>query len=215
MVAEVLVAYLRRAGFVVEHATDGVTGLRLFRVDTPDLVILDLMLPGLDGREVCRRIRDTSAVPIIMLTALGAEPNRVLGLELGADDYVSKPFSARELALRVRSVLRRGIPARASVLRDADLEVEVAARRVSRAGRPLSLTAREFDLLVFLLGNPDQVFTRSQLLRRVWGWTVGDESTVTVHVRHLREKVEEVAARPRRLVTVWGVGYRWESSPAC
>lgn len=224
-VAEVVVAYLRRAGYAVRHARDGRDALRLFDEQRPDLMVLDLMLPGLDGRDVCRKIRETSTVPIIILTALGAENDRVLGLELGADDYVTKPFSPRELVLRVRSVLRRGTAdgganaggARQATLRDGDLEIDVAARQVTRAGAVLRLTAREFDLLVHLVTHAGQVFTRVELLKQVWGWEIGDQSTVTVHVRHLREKVEDRPDRPdrpSRLVTVWGVGYRWESSAA-
>ena len=213
-VAEVVVAYLRRAGHAVEHAADGESGLRAFAARRPDLVVLDVMLPGIDGRDVIRRIRAAGPVPVIMLTALGAEQDRVHGLELGADDYVTKPFSPRELVLRVGSVLRRGSGDGAGrpPLRDGDLELDPRARRVTRAGAELRLTTREFDLLAHLLGHAGRAFTRAELLRDVWGWEVGDQSTVTVHVRHLREKVEERPDRPRRLVTVWGVGYRWERS---
>ncbi|SDU84767.1 response regulator transcription factor [Jiangella alkaliphila] len=214
-VAEVVVAYLRRAGHTVEHAADGESGLRAFAARRPDLVVLDLMLPGVDGREVIRRIRAAGAVPVIMLTALGAEHDRVHGLELGADDYVAKPFSPRELVLRVRSVLRRGSGDGAGhePLRDGDLELDPRARRVTRGGVEVRLTVREFDLLAHLLVHAGQAFTRAELLRDVWGWEVGDQSTVTVHVRHLREKLEDRPDQPRRLVTVWGVGYRWERSP--
>ncbi|PZF81145.1 response regulator transcription factor [Jiangella anatolica] len=214
-VAEVVVAYLRRAGHTVEHASDGESGLRAFAERRPDLVVLDLMLPGVDGREVIRRIRAAGPVPVIMLTALGAEHDRIRGLELGADDYVTKPFSPRELVLRVRSVLRRradGDGAGHPPLRDGDLELDPRARRVTRAGREIRLTTREFDLLAHLLSHAGQAFTRAELLRAVWGWEVGDQSTVTVHVRHLREKVEDRPDQPRRLLTVWGVGYRWERS---
>jgi DNA-binding response OmpR family regulator len=173
------------------------------------------MLPDLDGLEVCRRLRAVRDVPVIMLTALGGEADRVVGLELGADDYVTKPFSPRELALRVDSVLRRAgersdpEPER---LRDGDLVVDTARHEVTLAGRQLALTGREFDLLRFLVANAGRVFTREQLLAEVWGWTFGDHSTVTVHVRRLREKVEEDPTRPARLLTVWGVGYRWEAA---
>jgi DNA-binding response OmpR family regulator len=174
------------------------------------------MLPGIDGLEVCRRLRRSSAVPVVMLTALGEEENRIAGLQLGADDYVTKPFSPRELALRVSSVLRRTTAAPVlgdladGDLADGDLRLEVAARRATRGGSDLSLTAREFDLLVFFLSHPGMVFTREQLLERVWGWDFGDRSTVTVHVRRLREKIEATPAKPTRIATVWGVGYRYD-----
>jgi DNA-binding response OmpR family regulator len=172
------------------------------------------MLPGIDGLEVCRRMRMAAPdLPVVMLTALGEEADRVLGLEIGADDYVTKPFSPRELVLRVQSVLRRSAPAAATpaeVLADGDLEVDAARRLVRLRGAEVALTVREFDLLVFLMRNPGRVFRRGQLLEEVWGWTFGDQSTVTVHMRRLREKVEDDPAAPRRIVTVWGVGYRYE-----
>jgi DNA-binding response OmpR family regulator len=214
-VAEVVVAYLRDADFEVEHAADGKPAMELFADRPPDLVVLDLMLPGIDGLEVCRRMRAIRETPIIMLTALGAESDRVIGLERGADDYVTKPFSPRELVLRVHSVLRRSTPSSevdaGGALLDGDLTVDLRARRVTKAGEQVGLTGREFDLLVFFLHNSGVAFSREQLLERVWGWTFGDQSTVTVHVRRLREKVEPDPSVPRRLVTVWGVGYRWES----
>jgi DNA-binding response OmpR family regulator len=216
-VAEVVTKYLQRDGHVVETVADGVTALHRVRLTPPDLVVLDIMLPGLDGFEVCRRIRERSPVPVVMLTALGEETDRVLGLELGADDYVTKPFSPRELALRVRSVLRRAagaLPPGGGVLRDGDLAVDLAAREATLAGTPLLLTVREFDLLAFLMRNPRQVFERRRLLRQVWGGSLGDLSTVTVHVRRLRAKVEDDPAAPRRILTVWGVGYRYESQEA-
>jgi DNA-binding response OmpR family regulator len=216
-VAEVVARYLLRDGHEVECVADGLHALRAARAHPPDLVVLDLMLPGMDGLEVCRRLRDSSEVPIVMLTALGTETDRLVGLETGADDYVTKPFSPRELALRVRSVLRRArgslAPAPPSEpLRDGDLVVDVQAHEAEVGGERLALTTREFDLLVFLLRHPRQAFTRDQLLDRVWGWSFGDSSTVTVHVRRLREKIEPDPAAPRRLVTVWGVGYRYEPS---
>ncbi|WP_406286123.1 response regulator [Embleya sp. NBC_00896] len=218
-VAEVVVGYLERAGFTTAHAADGPTALAMAFAQMPDLVVLDLMLPGMDGLDVCRRLRERGPVPVVMLTALGDEADRVLGLEVGADDYVTKPFSPRELVLRVRSVLRRvaGPPPSAApvVLRHADIEIDVAAHRVLRAGRELALTAREFDLLCFFLGSPGRAFSRDELMRRVWGWEFGDQSTVTVHVRRLREKIEDDPAAPRLLVTVWGVGYRLEVEPGC
>ncbi|MGW0661421.1 response regulator [Streptodolium elevatio] len=216
-VAEVVVDYLRRAGFITAHAPDGPTALAMAEESLPDLVVLDLMLPGMDGLEVCRRLRRRAPVPVVMLTALGEESDRVLGLEIGADDYVTKPFSPRELVLRVRSVLRRvgAAPSTATdLLRHGDIEIDVAAHRATRAGRELSLTAREFDLLCFLLQHPGRVFSREELMHEVWGWSFGDRSTVTVHVRRLREKIEDDPAAPRTLVTVWGVGYRLDAAEA-
>ncbi|MCW2937052.1 MAG: response regulator receiver protein [Actinomycetia bacterium] len=213
-VAEVVARYLVRDGHSVECVADGRQALQAALDDPPDLVVLDLMLPGMDGLEVCRRLRERSPVPIVMLTALGAETDRLVGLETGADDYVTKPFSPRELALRVKSVLRRSrgplAAADSAVLRDEDLVVDVGAHEVTLAGEPVSLTAREFDLLAFLLRSPRQAFSRDALLNRVWGWSFGDSSTVTVHVRRLREKIEKDPTAPARIVTVWGVGYRYE-----
>jgi len=214
-VREVVVSYLRAHAHDVTEAADGETALRLYREDPADLVVLDLMLPGIDGLETCRRLRETRDVPVIMLTALGGEADRVVGLENGADDYVTKPFSPRELVLRVDSVLRRA-GERASpatgTLTDGDLVVDLDRHEVRLAERTLSLTVREFDLLAFLVARPGIAFTREELLQHVWGWSFGDQSTVTVHVRRLREKVEADPTRPSHLVTVWGVGYRWELS---
>ncbi|MGP4023159.1 response regulator [Actinomadura sp. 3N407] len=214
-VAEVVARYLARDGHEVVCVADGLAALRKALDHPPDLVVLDLMLPGMDGLEVCRRLRRTSTVPIVMLTALGTETDRLVGLETGADDYVTKPFSPRELALRVRSVLRRArgtlVPTGPSgPLRDGDLVVDVSAHEAGLRGEHLALTSREFDLLAFLLRHPRQAFTRDELLERVWDWTFGDSSTVTVHVRRLREKIEDDPTTPRRIVTVWGVGYRYE-----
>jgi DNA-binding response OmpR family regulator len=217
-VAEVVAQYLVHAGHEVERAADGIEALAAAAERPPDLVVLDVMLPGLDGIEVCRRLRATSDVPIVMLTALGAEVDRVMGLEVGADDYVTKPFSARELVLRIQSVLRRtSSPAppqpgadAAGLLRDGDLVVDPVARTVTLAGADVGLTLREFDLLVHFLRHPRRAFTREELLREVWGWDFGDLSTVTVHARRLRNKIEQSPASPTRVVTVWGVGYRWE-----
>jgi DNA-binding response OmpR family regulator len=212
-VRDVARRYLERAGHQVWLAGDGEHALRLVAEREPDLVVLDLMLPGIDGLEVCRRLRARSAIPVVMLTALGEEEDRIAGLSLGADDYVTKPFSPRELALRVSSVLRRSRirpPEVRTVLVDADLRVDVAARQATLRGTPLTLTVREFDLLVFLMSNPGMAFSRGELLERVWGWQFGDQSTVTVHVRRLREKVEQDVTRPRRITTVWGVGYRYD-----
>jgi DNA-binding response OmpR family regulator len=213
-VREVVVSYLRAARHDVEEAVDGEQALTMLRDRPVDLVVLDLMLPGIDGLEVCRRVRETSDVPVIMLTALGSETDRVVGLEHGADDYVTKPFSPRELVLRVDSVLRRAgeraSPVEAATVTDGDLVVDASRHVATLAGRELSLTTREFDLLRFLVRHPGVAFSRDQLLRDVWGWSFGDQSTVTVHVRRLREKVEPDPTHPGRLVTVWGVGYRWE-----
>lgn len=208
---EVLRRYLTRAALEVTEAGTGTEGLAAFFSAPPDLVILDLMLPGIDGLDVCERIRRSSEVPIMILTALGSESDRVVGLEQGADDYVVKPFSPREVTLRAQRLLRRTAPERApSTVSDGDLELDLSARRATRAGVELAMTAREFDLLAFLVSHPDQAFRRSELLRRVWDWDFGDDSTVTVHVRRLREKVEADPSRPRRLQTVWGVGYRYQ-----
>lgn len=214
-VSDVVCRYLEHAGYQVSHVGDGAAALAAVGERPPHLVVLDLMLPGIDGLEVCRRLRARpDAIPIIMLTARGDEADRVLGLQLGADDYLSKPFSPRELVLRVRSVLRRagGEPAGAfpQVLADGGLEVETGPRVARLHGRELTLTLREFDLLVHLMRHPSRAFRRTELLDRVWGWSFGDQSTVTVHVRRLREKVEADPAAPRRIVTVWGVGYRYE-----
>ncbi|WP_432979476.1 response regulator transcription factor [Dactylosporangium sp. CA-233914] len=212
-VSDVVRRYLERADFSVRLAGDGPGALEEYRQERPDLVVLDLMLPGIDGLEVCRRLRaQDPALPIIMLTALGEESDRVLGLEIGADDYITKPFSPRELVLRVQSVLRRASPppAAAGDLVDGDLHVDVARRIATLRGKELALTVREFDLLVFLMRNPGRVLRRAELLEQVWGWTFGDQSTVTVHMRRLREKVEDDPAEPERILTVWGVGYRYE-----
>jgi DNA-binding response OmpR family regulator len=216
-VAEVVARYLRRDGCDVEIVADGRIAVERARAHPPDLMILDLMLPGLDGLEVFRRLRSFAPIPVIMLTARGDEDDRVLGLELGADDYVAKPFSPRELAARVKSVLRRAEgrmaampPGSAHFLEAGDLVVDVGAREVLLDGHPVSLTVREFDLLAFLMLHPHQVLRREDLLEHVWGYTFGDTSTVTVHVRRLREKVEADPSNPVRIQTVWGVGYRFE-----
>jgi two-component system response regulator ResD len=229
-VAEVVQAYLRRMGMETSYAADGLAALETAAATHPDLVILDLMLPGIDGLEVCRRLRAARPdLPVIMLTALGEEADRVLGLEVGADDYVTKPFSPRELVLRVESVLRRAAPTPVAAapsdsvgelsdsvgeLSDGGLVVDTVAHQASLDGAPLSLTGREYDLLAFLLAHPGQAFTREELMNRVWGWDFGDQSTVTVHVRRLREKVETDPSNPVRLATVWGVGYRWDPQVA-
>jgi len=214
-VREVVVSYLRAGGHQVREVETGEDALAEVALRWPDIVVLDLMLPGIDGLEVCRRLRQQGDVPIVMLTALGTEADRVVGLELGADDYVAKPFSPRELVLRVNSVLRRSGEHEVLepvTVRDGDILLDVGKHLVTRGGERLALTTREFDLLRFFLANPGVAFTREQLLDKVWGWSFGDQSTVTVHVRRLREKVETDPTRPSRLATVWGVGYRWEAS---
>jgi DNA-binding response OmpR family regulator len=214
-VREVVVTYLRAGGYDGGEAADGESALEQLGAEPADLLVLDLMLPGIDGLEVCQRIRaGGDDLPVIMLTALGSETDRVVGLEHGADDYVTKPFSPRELVLRVESVLRRageraGGGVRGSVS-DGDLVVDSTEHTVTLSGERLSLTAREFDLLRFFLSYPGQAFSRDELLQKVWGWSFGDQSTVTVHVRRLREKIERDPTHPKRLATVWGVGYRWE-----
>jgi len=211
IVRDVVVRYLERDGHRTLVAEDGNRAEELLRQERPDLAILDVMLPGKDGLALCRSIRPRSSLPVILLTARGEEADRIVGLELGADDYVTKPFSPRELAARVRALLRR---ASASVdppatLAFGDVVLDGGTREVRRAGTEITLTAREFDLLWFLASNMRRVFSREQLMISVWGYEPAlDSGTVTVHVRRLRKKVEADPARPRHLQTVWGVGYR-------
>lgn len=213
---DVVGRYLCRDGHQVECMPDGYTALRRIEEEPPDLVILDLMLPGMSGLEVCRRLRAQWPIPVVMLTALGEETDKVVGFETGADDYVTKPFSPRELTLRVRSVLcraRGGVPQGTpslGLLSDGDLRIDLGAHQVQLGSEPLALTAREYDLLVFFMRHPRQAFAREELLEQVWNWKFGDTSTVTVHVRRLREKLETNQAQARRIATVWGVGYRYE-----
>ena len=214
-VREVVTRYLEHEGIEVDAVGDGNLALERAAVCWPDLVVLDLMLPGLDGLEVCRRLRAQAPIPVIMLTARGDEEDRIVGLELGADDYISKPFSPRELVARVRAVLRRASGGvvngnGTSTIVAGDVRIDVGAREVFRSDELLALTAREFELLVFLASSPRHVFRRDELFEQVWGYTYGDAATVTVHVRRLREKVEADPANPSHLVTVWGVGYRWD-----
>jgi DNA-binding response OmpR family regulator len=212
IVREVVVRYLRREGYRTLEAADGERARELLEHDPPNLVVLDVMLPGTDGLSLCRWIRARSELPVILLTARGEEADRIVGLELGADDYVTKPFSPRELAARVRTVLRRAAP---PVLGEArlmlgDLEIDASTREVTKRGEPVQLTALEFDLLWFLANNRRRVFSRSQLMDLVWGYEAAlDTGTVTVHVRRLREKIEDEPSRPKLLETVWGVGYRF------
>ena len=212
IVREVVVRYLEREGYRTLEAADGDRARELVEREDPNLVVLDLMLPGMDGLALCRWIRSTSQLPVIMLTARGEEADRIVGLELGADDYVTKPFSPRELAARVRSVLRRSGPraVQHERLSFGEVELDPGAREVTREGEPLQLTAKEFDLLHFLASHPRHVFSREQLMDRVWGYSAAlDTGTVTVHIRRLREKIEPHPSQPRFLQTVWGVGYRF------
>ena len=212
IVRDVVVRYLRRDGFDTLEAADGDTARKLIESASPQLVVLDVMLPGTDGLTLCRWIRSRGELPVIMLTARGEEADRIVGLELGADDYVTKPFSPRELAVRVRTVLRRTAHASlpAERLELGRLIVDARTREVTVDGRQLRLTAKEFDLLFFLASHPRQVFSRDQLLDRVWGYAAAlDTGTVTVHVQRLRSKIEPDPRTPRYLETVWGVGYRF------
>jgi DNA-binding response OmpR family regulator len=218
-VAEVVESYLLRAAHTTRWIADGAGAAAFLATEEGralGLVILDIMLPGLNGLEICRRLRAESPdIPVIMLTALGEEDDRIAGLEVGADDYVTKPFSPRELTLRVESVLRRvnSTPAASSpILTLGPLMVDVAARRAAKNGVELNLTVRELDLLAYLMSNAGTAFTREQLMQAVWGWTFGDHSTVTVHVRRVREKIEDDAKAPRLIQTVWGVGYRMDGA---
>jgi DNA-binding response OmpR family regulator len=215
-VAEILSQYLAREGFEVATVPDGEMALERVRSEPPNLIVLDLMLPRISGLDVCRRLRESTSIPIVMLTARGEERERVFGLRLGADDYIVKPFSPREVAARVSSVLRRTNgwtgPAASDLetLAAGEILVDIHARSVSVAGSPVSLTPREFDLLTFLMRRPNEVFSRIELLERVWGYRIGDAATVTVHIRRLRAKIESDPAGPKHLQTVWGVGYRFE-----
>jgi DNA-binding response OmpR family regulator len=217
MVREVLARYLEQAGFAVSTAEDGEEALTAFGSEQPDLVLLDLMLPRIDGFEVFRRMRAGSSAPVIMLTARGEETDRVVGLELGADDYVTKPFSPREVVARVQAVLRRtqqlvaGEDPILSVLEFGSLVIDERRREVRVREDPVRLTRKEFDLLTYLARRPGVTLTRTRLLEDVWdfAWD-GDTATVTVHIRRLREKIEDDPSDPKRLVTVWGVGYRFE-----
>jgi DNA-binding response OmpR family regulator len=215
IVREVLARYLSRDGFDVDTAEDGERALEAVDHARPDLIVLDLMLPKVDGLEVFRRVQDGAAPAVIMLTARGEETDRIVGLELGADDYITKPFSPREVVARVRAVLRRAgrqeLDPPDRPLEFGDLRIDARSRDVRLRGDEVRLTPREFDVLHFLAENPEVVFTRIQLLEKLWDFAYdGDPSTVTVHVRRIREKIEDDPSRPRRLVTVWGVGYRFQ-----
>lgn len=212
IVRDVVSRYLRRDGFETLEAATGEDAQRILEAFSPALVVLDVMLPGISGLELCQSIRSSSQVPVILLSARGEEADRIVGLELGADDYVTKPFSPRELAVRVRNVLKRstGVPPVARRFRFGLVEIDGPAREVRKSGEPLRLTGREFDLLEFLVSHPRRVFSRDQLMDSVWGYSAAvDTGTVTVHIRRLREKIEDEPARPRYLETVWGAGYRF------
>jgi DNA-binding response OmpR family regulator len=228
-ITQVIRLYMEQAGYTVLEASDGIAGLELHAREQPDLVILDLMLPGLDGMEVCRRIRNWANTPILMLTARQGEDDRVAGLEAGADDYLAKPFSPRELVSRVKAILRRtsnssSLPAHETKtppekdivvpnkeeLHFGNLLINLPARRVLVAKQQVTLTVKEFDLLVTLASSPDRVFTRETLLNQVWGYSyLGDGRTVDVHIGTLRKKLEAIAGAPHVIQTVWGVGYKF------
>jgi DNA-binding response OmpR family regulator len=235
-IAQLIRLYLEQAGYSVVIASDGVAGLEMHAREHPDLVILDLMLPALDGMEVCRRIRAWASTPILMLTARQSEEDRIAGLDLGADDYLVKPFSPREVVSRVKAILRRTASATppavkedeaapgenaagksgegGEILRFDGLLVNIPARRVEVNGKSVSLTAKEFDLLVTLASSPERVFTREALLNNVWGYTyLGDGRTVDVHIGTLRKKLEAVEGAPHHIKTVWGVGYKFVPTP--
>jgi DNA-binding response OmpR family regulator len=213
-IRDVVVQYLRREGYATLEAGGGDAARELLEREWPSLVVLDLMLPGTDGLALCRWIRTGSALPVIMVTARGEAADRIVGLELGADDYVTKPFSPRELAIRVRNVLKRTdsppIAAAARTMSFDTLTIDGRAREVTLDGQLVRLTGKEFDLLFFLASNPREVFSRKQLMDRVWGYEAAfDTGTVTVHIRRLRSKIERDPSQPRRLETLWGVGYRF------
>jgi DNA-binding response OmpR family regulator len=239
-IVDIIKLYLEQAGYTVLGASDGIAGLELHAREHPDLVILDLMLPILDGMEVCRRIRNWANTPILMLTAKQGEDDRVSGLEAGADDYLVKPFSPRELVSRVKAILRRSattMAANASIssqetransdeyvstprqpaeeIRFDALIINLPSRRVMASGQQITLTVKEFDLLVALASSPDRVFTREALLNQVWGYSyLGDGRTVDVHIGTLRKKLEAVPGIPHHIQTVWGVGYKFIPVPA-
>ncbi len=234
-IIQIIQLYLEQAGYTILTASDGIAGLELHAREQPDLVILDLMLPILDGMEVCRRIRAWASTPILMLTARQGEEDRIAGLELGADDYLVKPFSPRELVSRVKAILRRSLPSSSTSTQEArpdkeetrrektnkeeirfgNLVINIPGRHVTVKGQSITLTVKEFDLLVTLSSAPDRVFTRDVLLNQVWGYTyLGDGRTVDVHIGTLRKKLEAVADAAHHIQTVWGVGYKFVPSPA-
>jgi two-component system response regulator ResD len=212
IVRDVLSRYLTRGGFKVATAEDGEAAVAALEAQPPDLVLLDLMLPRIDGFGVFDVIRRNGSTPVIMLTAKGEEADRIAGLDFGADDYVAKPFSPKEVLARVRAVLRRASKPQGEKLEFGDLVIEGSSRRVTRAGDEITLTPREFDLLYLMASHPNRVFTRVELLDELWDFAFdGDPSTVTVHMRRLREKIEPDASRPQHIITVWGAGYRFDA----
>ncbi|MBS3886216.1 MAG: response regulator transcription factor [Dethiobacter sp.] len=210
---------LEKEGYEVLAAYDGAEALSLFKKENPDLIVLDLMLPEVDGFEVCRRIRKGSEVPIIMLTARGEDIDKILGLELGADDYVTKPFNPRELTARIKAILRRSqLPTGKDqvgmqVIRLQDLQIDLFQRKVRIRDKEVDLTSKEFALLSLLASHPGRVFSREKLLEHVWGYDYyGDARTVDVHIRHMREKIEPDPATPQLILTVWGAGYKFREA---
>lgn len=215
VLADVVRRYLEKEGFAVRHESDGQAGLEAALTWNPSLVVLDLMLPGLNGLDVCHRIRQSAPIPIVMLTARDSEDDRVRGLELGADDYLAKPFSPRELVARIRAVLRRTatMPAESpasAVRRAGEIELDLVAHEARVRGEVVPLATKEFELLAHLMANPGVAFAREDLLEAVWGHRIGDGATVTVHMRRLREKLEDDASDPQHLMTVRGLGYRFD-----
>jgi DNA-binding response OmpR family regulator len=211
VVRDLMGRYLVRDGFDVQTAADGSSALQAYRPGAFDLLLLDVMLPEVDGMEILRRVRQLDPVPVIVLTAKVQEGDRILGLELGADDYVVKPFSPAEVVARVRAVLRRSAGRSEEVIRAGDLDIDARSREVKRRGEPVELTPKEFDILYLLASHPRRVFSRGDLLEELWDFAYeGNPDTVTVHIRRLREKIEEDPSAPEHLVTVWGVGYRFD-----
>ncbi|KYJ97418.1 response regulator transcription factor [Microbacterium sp. CH1] len=212
-VREAVGEYLRAQGYAVWSFGDGVSARRALREAVPDVVIVDRMLPGISGDELCRELRAAFAVPIMMLTALGEVEDRIDGFAFGVDDYLAKPFSMRELSMRVAALVRRARAAQASSgeLRSGAFVIDLLRRRAWVRGQEIALTGREYDLLLFLVRNDDRALGREEILREVWGWSVGERSTVTVHVRRLREKIEDDPQDPRHLLTEWGIGYRFRA----
>ncbi|KQX45448.1 response regulator transcription factor [Paenibacillus sp. Root444D2] len=222
-IIDVCTVYLQREGYQVISAVSGDEAIRLWRLHNPQLIVLDLMMPGKNGWQVCEEIRNEQDVPIIMLTALGDEMDRLMGLTMGADDYLTKPFSPRELVLRAKAILRRqqrgqaeganraGAVPPAHIMKFPGLELNVLHRSVRVNGKEIELTVKEFELLHLFAGHPEQVFSRNQLLSKVWDIDYyGDTTTVTVHIRRLREKIEPNPSQPRYIKTVWGIGYKFE-----
>lgn len=213
-IRSVVELYLRREGFEVETAADGEAAINAVMSRQPDLIVLDLMMPKMSGYEVTRAVREQFNIPIIMLTSREEESDKIVGLEMGADDYVTKPFSPRELAARVKAVLRRGGPSdeskKPAVISSGAMQIDPTTRLVTLGEREIELTVKEFDLLMLMAKNPGQVFSRDEILNKVWGYDFyGDTSTVTVHIRRLREKIEADPANPEYVLTVWGVGYKF------